>query len=112
MCGPKPSYPILRSTHNSLRGVHPDERQEDGRPEARNDDSIAPDFRLHGNGLDPVLEKQEEVPLSFSGLSAPPDGGSDCTVQFWKRKVRGVAHHWRYPVYLCRRKPGVLSILS
>jgi hypothetical protein len=46
----------------------PSERQEDDRPEARKDESVAPDFRLHGNGLDPVLEKREDVPLSFRAL--------------------------------------------
>ncbi len=46
----------------------PSERQEDDRPEAQKDESVAPDFRLHGNGLDPVLEKREDVPLSFRAL--------------------------------------------
>ena len=43
----------------------PRERQEDDRPEARKDASVAPDFHRHGNGLDPVPEKREGVPLSF-----------------------------------------------
>jgi hypothetical protein len=50
----------------------PRQRQEDDRPEARNDDSVAPDVHLHGTGLDPVLEKREEVPLSFRAFEHCP----------------------------------------